>query len=62
VQPSQLAITASAACESDKAVAHARKAFEIRDPMLVVARHWPDFARLRGDPRFLEILACMGWK
>lgn len=58
----ELAITASAAGESDKAVAHARKAFEIGDPMLVTARYWPDFARLREDPRLLEILASMGWK
>jgi eukaryotic-like serine/threonine-protein kinase len=60
VQPSQLAITASAAGEREKAIAHAREAFEIRDPMLFTARYWPDFGRLREDPRFHEILARMG--
>ena len=62
VQPGQLAMAASAAGETDKALAHAREAFEIRDPILVAAKYWPDFGRLREEPRFDEILARMGWK
>ena len=60
VQPTHLAIAASAAGELDLAVEYARQAFEIRDPMLMIARHWPDFGRLREDPRFQEVLARMG--
>jgi serine/threonine protein kinase/Flp pilus assembly protein TadD len=62
IQPSILAMAASAAGEKDKALAHAREAYEIRDPVLVLARHLPNYARLREDPRFAEILAGMGLK
>ena len=60
VQPTHLAIAASAAGELDVAVEYVRQAFEIRDPMLMIARHWPDFGRLREDPRFQEVLGRMG--
>jgi serine/threonine-protein kinase len=59
IQPTQMAIAASGAGDLDLAVAHAQQAFEIRDPFLVVAKHWPDFARLRADQRFTEILVNM---
>jgi tetratricopeptide (TPR) repeat protein len=62
MQPSHLAMAASAAGDLDKAVAHAREAFEIRDPMLIAAKYWPAFAWLREDPRFDEIFVRMGWK
>jgi hypothetical protein len=55
-----MAIAASAAGEMEKAVAHAREAHAIRDPMMTIGRHWPDFACLRKDARFNEIMTGMG--
>ena len=60
VQPSVLAETAAAAGELEKALAHATKAYEVRDPYMILAKHWPDFARLREDPRFKDIIVVMG--
>jgi serine/threonine protein kinase/tetratricopeptide (TPR) repeat protein len=60
VPPTQLAMAASAAGESEKAIAHARLAFEIRDPFLALANHWPHFTRLREEPNIREILVRMG--
>lgn len=62
ILPTHMAMAASAAGELDKAMAHAREAFEVRDPVLVVGRRWPTFVRLREDPRFTEILGRMGLK
>ena len=60
IQPSILAIAASAAGELEKAMGHLREALKIRDPLLTFAKHWPEFSRLRKDPRLHEILAGMG--
>jgi hypothetical protein len=47
-----MAMAASAAGEIDKAIAHARQAYEIRDPMLALVNHWPDFASVVPIPAF----------
>jgi len=62
VQPSMFALAALGAGLLDEAVALFSRAYEERDPLLtVVARHWPDFAPLREDPRGQEIIAKMGY-
>jgi hypothetical protein len=55
-----MAMTASAAGDSEQAVEFVRVAFQIRDPMLATSNHWPDFARLKQDPRVREIFTKMG--
>ena len=50
---------ATGAGDLDKAMEHAREAFEIHDPFLIVGKCIP-FAGLREDPRFHEILVRMG--
>ena len=62
VAPTPLAIAASAAGEPEKALAHAREAYKIRDPNLIWAKYWPNSAPLRVDPRFDKILVGMGLK
>jgi hypothetical protein len=68
VQPSQLAIAASAADKKDEAIRHARIAFETRDAAIAqfglglppgpdVFIHWPFNARLHKYLRFRELLS-----
>jgi len=62
VAPAILAWAACAAGEQDEAIRCAQEAHAIGDPSLTAAKHWPDFAELRLDPRFNEILISRGWK
>jgi tetratricopeptide (TPR) repeat protein len=59
VSPTHAAITASAAGECEKALDHLLEAVEIRDPMVITIKHWPDVARLRQHPGFQKILQRM---
>ncbi len=62
IQPSTFAIAALGAGLLDEAVALFSRAYEEREPFLTVtARHWPEFAQLREDPRGQEIIAKMGY-
>jgi TolB-like protein len=56
----RMAIAASAAGEPDLAVAHAREAFEARDPRVpweIAVKNCPEYVRLREDARFNELVA-----
>jgi TolB-like protein/Flp pilus assembly protein TadD len=58
VQPSELAIAASAAGMRDEAIAHAHAAVSTRDPgRLKFSKYWPWSLRLREDPRFQELIS-----
>jgi serine/threonine protein kinase len=61
IQPSQLAIAAVAGGEQEKAVEYIRQAYEIRDPMLITAKYWPDLARMRDVSGFQDIITRMGF-
>ena len=61
VSPAVLGWAASAAREPDEAIRYARQADAINDPILTAARYWPDFAFLREDVRFGEIITRRGW-
>jgi len=57
IQPSMLAISASAVGEMDQALAYAQQALNEKDPLFVMlARSWPQYKKLRTDPRFLEVV------
>ena len=61
VAPAVLAWSASAAGELDEALVLAGRAYQERDPFLVFAKHFPDFARLRSDRRFQDLLRRMNF-
>ena len=55
-----LALTAAAAGHRDEAMAHARRAWDEREPPFILfARYFPEYGRLREDPRFAAILQEM---
>jgi serine/threonine protein kinase len=57
ISPLFLAVSASAAGESEAAFCLAQQAYEIRDPSVqLFGRYWKCSSRLREDPRFREIL------
>jgi tetratricopeptide (TPR) repeat protein len=62
VAPAVLAWAACAAGDQAEAIRCGQEAHAIGDPSLTAAKHWPDFAELRLDPRFNEILISRGWK
>ncbi|HEV8124767.1 MAG TPA: protein kinase [Gemmatimonadales bacterium] len=63
VQPTALAAAAVGAGRNDKVYLHLRDAAKVRDPLLVVlALHWPGFAKLRPGSGFTDVLRQMGWQ
>jgi TolB-like protein/Tfp pilus assembly protein PilF len=58
ISPALLAVAASGADREDEAICHARKAFEIRDPVCPVyfSKHLGLRGRLDAYPRFRELL------
>jgi len=60
VSPAVLGWAAFAAAEKDDAIRYACESHTIGDPLLIIAKHWPDYARLRQEARFQEILVSRG--
>jgi len=65
IQPAMLTAAAAAIGETDPAIAYAQQALDLKDPLFVMlARTWPDYNKLREDPRFLAIVSRLnlpGW-
>jgi len=65
IQPAMLTPAASAVGLIDQAIEFTKQGIEIRDPLFVMlVRTWPDYDRLRSEPRFQKIvsqLALPGW-
>src|SRR5262249_49238084 len=57
-----LAATASAAKNSEAAIEYARESYRRHELALICTRHFTEFALLREDPRFMEILDLIGLK
>ncbi|MEO6119821.1 MAG: tetratricopeptide repeat protein, partial [Terriglobales bacterium] len=65
IQPAMLAPAAAAVGDIEKALKFIQQALDNRDPMLVMlARTWPIYDRLRAEPRFLRMVSQLnlpGW-
>lgn len=65
IQPALLATAADAVGEVDQALEIAQQALAEKDPMFVMLpRGWPDYSRLRTEPRFRDIVSQLrlpGW-
>jgi tetratricopeptide (TPR) repeat protein len=61
LSPAILGWAAWAVGEHDDAIRLEEKAHAIGDPVLINASYWPDYADLREDPHFQEILRARGW-
>jgi adenylate cyclase len=62
VAPLFLALAAHAAGEQEDAIRLTQEAYSVGDPTMTGVRYWPDFAELREDPRFKEIMLSREWK
>jgi TolB-like protein/Tfp pilus assembly protein PilF len=66
VQPAMLTIAASAVDDIDRSIQIAQQAVDERDPLFVmIARSWPQYRKLRSDPRFVSIVSKLelpNWK
>jgi hypothetical protein len=62
VSPAVLAWAASATDDKEAAFQHAQEAYQRRDPAMIAAKRFSEFARLRQDPRFQGILVALGFK
>jgi serine/threonine-protein kinase len=60
VQPAMLASAASAGGDMEAAARYFHECFARRDPMMIVTRRWPLWARLWQQPGFSEIAERMG--
>jgi serine/threonine-protein kinase len=56
----QLALVAWSTGHREGMILHARQAYELREPFIIQANHWPDFERLHQDPQFEEIVMRAG--